>query len=191
MFLEGPDQRILQRQHLQGTADPHPISGSQSERRGPKPRHGHPRKAPRPHRHVVHQHLQHAGRRAQPPLRLQPALRAGHGQQLHRAVRARVPERIAQRLQLLPGHAVRQQRQQLQQAGRVRAVRQSQQSVRLVFVSLLAVVLAELGPDSTAAEADADARLIPARAFPRTLEVSHPSRVIRVLSVDPIQALLA
>lgn len=177
LCLIGSDQRILQREHIQGTADPYHIPDSQPERRSPKPRHSDPRKTPCPHRHVLHQHLQHTGRRSQPPIRLQPAFRTGNGQQLHRVVRTWVSEGIAQRFQLVPGHAVRQQRQQLQQAGRICAVRQNEQSLCVVFIPLLSVVVSELGPDSTAAETNANARLTRGlnamRAFGRTLKVSH------------------
>ncbi len=68
LFLLGSNQRLLQCEHLQRTADPDRIPDSQPEHRGPKPRHSDPRKTPRPHRHVLHQHLQHTGRRSQPPI---------------------------------------------------------------------------------------------------------------------------
>ncbi len=65
---------------------------------------------------------------------------------------------IAQRFQLVPGHAVRQ-RQQLQQAGRIRAFSTASKSLGVIFIPLLTVIVPELGPDSTATETNANARL--------------------------------
>jgi len=150
----GPHQRLLQREHLQGAPlDAHHLAVGLPSRPAPG------RQAAGAHGHVLHQHLQHL-ERAEPPLRLQPALRAGHGQQLHRAVRARVPARLAERQQLLPRHPVRQQRQQQRQAGRLRPVRQGQQGFRLLLPPF-PILFPKLGPQPAPPEADADARLSP------------------------------
>lgn len=109
----GPNKWLLQCQYLQGA--PYANNGREPVHRGEEPhQHRYPGQAASTDRHVLHQHLLHPGSRSQPSVRLQSAFCAGHGQQLHWALRAGVPARLTERLQLLYRHAVRQQRQQLQ-----------------------------------------------------------------------------